>query len=573
MKKSIAIVLIASVLAFFFLSNTRNARPAVEADKIFINGKIITVDSANSIAEAVAIKEGKILDVGKTKDIQKLKGRNTEVIDLKGKTLVPGFIDGHSHFMSLGRLSSVNVAAPPVGPVRSIPDIVAELQKFQRERNIPKGEWIDAFGYDQDQLKEGRHPEKEDLDKAFPDNPVGLRHVSGHMGVYNSYALKISGIDANTKDPAGGVIVRKKGSNEPTGLLQETAQRLIKRQSKGPASLEEQLKSLKEQQLYYASHGITTAQDGASSLASVRLLSEAAERNELIIDIEALPRYDIVDTVLADPKLKFGELKNHLKLAGFKLTADGSPQGKTAFFTKPYLVEVPGCSEEHCSGFPTVTEQRINEAILKGYKNNIQTFVHCNGDATIDMYIRAIENATRELNTTSVNRRSVIIHSQFVRQDQLDTYKRLGMVPALFSNHAFFWGDVHVRNLGEERAFFLSPLKTSARKQIVATNHTDFGVTPLNQLFLLWTSVTRQSRSGKVIGPDERLTPIEGLRTITINGAYQYFEEKTKGSIEKGKLADLVILSADPTTVAPDAIKDIAVLETIKEGKTIYRKQ
>lgn len=573
MKKSIAIVLIASVLAFFFLSNTRNARPAVEADKIFINGKIITVDSANSIAEAVAIKEGKILDVGKTKDIQKLKGRNTEVIDLKGKTLVPGFIDGHSHFMSLGRLSSVNVAAPPVGPVRSIPDIVAELQKFQREKNIPKGEWIDAFGYDQDQLKEGRHPEKEDLDKAFPDNPVGLRHVSGHMGVYNSYALKISGIDANTKDPAGGVIVRKKGSNEPTGLLQETAQRLIKRQSKGPASLEEQLKSLKEQQLYYASHGITTAQDGASSLASVRLLSEAAERNELIIDIEALPRYDIVDTVLADPKLKFGELKNHLKLAGFKLTADGSPQGKTAFFTKPYLVEVPGCSEEHCSGFPTVTEQRINEAILKGYKNNIQTFVHCNGDATIDMYIRAIENATRELNTTSVNRRSVIIHSQFVRQDQLDTYKRLGMVPALFSNHAFFWGDVHVRNLGEERAFFLSPLKTSARKQIVATNHTDFGVTPLNQLFLLWTSVTRQSRSGKVIGPDERLTPIEGLRTITINGAYQYFEEKTKGSIEKGKLADLVILSADPTTVIPDAIKDIEVLETIKEGKTIYRKQ
>jgi predicted amidohydrolase YtcJ len=475
--------------------------------------------------------------------------------------------------MSLGRLNTANVAAPPVGPVKNIAGIISELQKFQKEKNISKGEWITAFGYDQDQLAEGRHPEKEDLDSAFPDNPVVLRHVSGHMAVVNSYVLKKSGIDSNTKDPDGGVIVRKKESSEPTGLLQEAAQRLVVRESGPKPSLDEQIKELKEQQLYYASHGITTAQDGASAYGSVKLLNTAAERNELFIDIEALPRYDIIDSVLTNPKLKFGVLRNHLKLAGFKLTADGSPQGKTAFFTKPYLTEVPGCNEEHCTGFPTVTEERINEAILKGFKNNIQTYVHCNGDATIGLYINAIQEANKALNTTSIDRRPVVIHSQFVRADQLDQYKNLGMVPALFTNHAFFWGDVHVRNLGEERAFFLSPLKSSIQKKIIATNHTDFGVTPLNQLFLLWTSVARESRSGKVIGPNERLTPIEGLRAITINGAYQYFEEKTKGSIEKGKLADFVVLSADPTTVQVAAIKDITVIETIKEGKTIYKKR
>lgn len=188
------------------------------------------------------------------------------------------------------------------------------------------------------------------------------------------------------------------------------------------------------------------------------------------------------------------------------------------------------------------------------------------------MYLKAIENANKSLNTNSNDRRPVTIHSQFVRPDQLDGYKKLGIIAALFSNHAFFWGDVHVRNLGPERANFLSPLKTAIKKGVVATNHTDYPVTPLNQLFLLWTSVERKSRSGQVIGPDERLTPIEGLRAITINGAYQYFEENSKGSIETGKLADLVVLSDDLTKVEPSKIKDIIVLETIKEGKTVFKK-
>ncbi len=572
-KTTIFLAIIAIVLVAF---TNRPVKVDIKADRIFINGTVLTIDSVNSIKQAVAIKDGKILAVGSTEDITRLKSPQTEIVDLKGKTLIPGFIDGHSHFMSMGRGKTANLSAPPVGNVTNIAGLVTELQKFKKEKNIKDGEWISGFGYDPDQLAEKRHPTKEDLDSAFPNNPVSLTHVSGHMTVANSYALRISGIDSTTKDPAGGIIVRKKGSQEPTGLLQEHAAGLLKRKvSEGikKPSLEDQFAELKDQQDFYASNGLTTAQDGYSSFESVELLSKAAQQHKLFIDIEALAGIQIVDKVLADTSYKFGVLRNHFKIAGFKMVADGSPQGKTAYFTKPYLTDVPGCDHDQCTGIPTVTQKYFDLAIYKGYKNNIQTYVHCNGDATIDMYIQAINFADSALNTTSVGRRSVVIHSQFVRPDQLDTYHNLGIVAALFSNHAFFWGDQHIQNLGIERASFLSPLKTAIKKGVVATNHTDYGVTPLSQIFLLWTSVVRETRTGKVIGPDERLSPIEGLRAITINGAYEYFEEKSKGSIEKGKLADLVILSDNPTTIDPEKIKDIVVLETIKEGRTIFKKE
>lgn len=567
MKKLLLLSCIALLLASL-VGCSHKAETA--ADKIYINGTIITVDNANTTAEAVAVRDGKILAVGSNGAIEKFKGDSTEVIDLKGSTLVPGFIDGHSHFMSLGRHNTVNVAAPPVGKVLNIPDIVKELQQFQAEKKIAKGEWISAFGYDVDQLTEKRHLQKEDLDAAFPDNPVVVRHVSGHMSVANSLALRLSGITAATADPAGGKIV-KGADNQPTGLLQETAARLLK-VKRDSLTDDQKLELIRDQQLYYASHGITTAQDGHTSYESLQILKKAAAQKQLIIDLEILPSYHTLDDVLADSSNTFGELSDHLKLAGFKLTADGSPQGKTAFFSKPYLTEVPGCGHEHCTGFPNVTEEYFKDAIIKGFKNNVRTFVHCNGDATIDLYLKAIKNANEQLNTTSNDRRPVVIHSQFVRNDQLDDYKKLGIIPAFFSNHAFFWGDVHTNNLGKERADFLSPLKTAAAKGIIATNHTDYGVTPLSQLFLLWTSVARESRSGVVIGEGERLSVIEALRAITINGAYQYQEETIKGSIEQGKLADFVILSKDITKIPVAEIKAVEVLETIKEGKTVYRK-
>jgi predicted amidohydrolase YtcJ len=562
------------LVLILIISSSIHAQVKEVADKIYTNGKIITVDSKNSIVQAVAVKNGKIIGTGSNEVVQKLKGKITEIIDLAGKTVVPGFVDGHSHFMSFGHNNTANLNPAPVGKIKKIADIVEELQSFQKKKGLKEGDWIRGFGYDVDQLQEKRHPNKEDLDKAFPNTPVTITHVSGHMSVANSAALKLAGIDANTKDIDGGVIERKKDSKEPTGLFQEKAQGLI-RVSLGEIeknSLEDRIAQLKEQQLYYASFGVTTAQDGSTSFESLELLREAAKRGDLFIDIEALPSYGIVDKVIGNPNYHYDTLENHFKINGFKFVSDGSPQGKTAFFTQSYLTEVPGCDHTQCNGFPVTTQEQFNEAILKAFKNKIQPFVHCNGDAAIDMYIAAVENANKVLGTTNNERRPVVIHSQFARPDQLDKYKELGFVPSFFSNHAFFWGDVHEKNLGYERAKFLSPLKTAINKKIIATNHTDFGVTPINQLFLLWTSVERKSRSGKVIGPDERLTPLEGLRAITINGAYEYFEENSKGSIENGKLADLVILSDDLTAIDPSKIKDIVVLETIKEGKTIFKK-
>lgn len=545
------------------------AGQSASSQTIYTNGKIITVDSVNTIAEAVAVKDGRITAVGTAAQIGRLKGY--KVINLNGKTLVPGFIDGHSHFMGLSRSATVNVGSPPMGAVRNITDLLSAIKTFQQEKKISAGKWIDAYGYDQDQLEERRHPSKEDLDAAFPNNPVTVTNINGHMSVSNSLALRISGIDANTRNPQGGAIERKEGSQEPTGLLQETAMGLLKRPIPPVQTLDEQIAALKEQQLFYASHGITTAQDGYSSYESLILLQKAAQKKALFIDIEALAGYHILDKVLANPSLKFGVLDNHFKIAGTKLVADGSPQGKTAYFSKPYLVEVPGCTHDLCVGFPNITQHQFNAAIIKAYKHDIRPFVHCNGDATIDMYIKAIDSANLALNTRSLERRPVTIHSQFVREDQLEDYKRLGIVAAMFSNHVYFWGDVHTRNLGAERASFISPLKSAMRKGIIATNHTDYPVTPVNQIFLLWTSVVRQSRDGKNIGPDERITPLEGLRAITINGAYEYKEENIKGSIEVGKLADFVVLSDDITTIDPMKIKDVTVVETIKEGVSIYK--
>ncbi len=548
-----------------------DGKPA--ADVIYIHGKVLTVDPANSVASALAVKDGRILAVGTDETIQKLKDAHTVVVDLQGKTLAPGFIDGHSHFMGLGRSKAVDLSAPPVGTVKSIPDIIAALKAFKEKNGIKDGEWITGYGYDQDQLAEQRHPTKEDLDGAFPNNPVALQHVSGHMVLVNSYALRISGIDSTTKNPAGGMIVRKSGTNDPTGLLQEHASGLLKRERREQPTWEEQLQEIKDQEQFYASNGITTAQEGRTALGSLQQLKKAADAGALYIDIESLPAYEIVDRLLADSATwQFGKLQNHLKLAGTKLIADGSPQGKTAFFSRPYLVEVPGCSGDDCRGIPTVTQDYFDAAVLNDFRHNVRFFVHCNGDSTIDMYIHAIEKADAALHTTNEGRRPVVIHSQFVRADQLDKYKELHMLPSFFTNHTFFWGDVHVRNLGKDRAYFESPTKSALKRGIIFTNHTDYGVTPLSQLFLLWSSVNRVSRSGQIIGPDERLTPAEGLRAITINGAYEYFEEKEKGSLEKGKIADLVILSDDPTTIDPARIKDIQVLETIKEGKSIYKK-
>jgi hypothetical protein len=298
-------------------------------------------------------------------------------------------------------------------------------------------------------------------------------------------------------------------------------------------------------------------------------MQRAAAAGANIIDVIAFPFIYDFDKILADnPVETWGKYNNRLKLGGGKITIDGSPQGKTAFFTTPYLTGGPG-GQENWKGEPGFTQDEINAFAKKLYDLGIPLNMHANGDAAIDMLLRAHEYAAA--GSLDKDRRTTIIHSQFVRADQLDKYADYKLIPSFYTEHTYYFGDTHVLNRGREQAYFLSPMRAAIDKGIRPTNHTDFVVAPLDQMFVMWTAVNRLSRGGEVIGPDQRITALEALKAITINAAYQYREEASKGTLEVGKLADLVILDKNPLTVDPMAIKDIKVVETIKEGKTIYK--
>lgn len=549
-------------------ARTAAAPIAVEpADEIYVGSSILTMDPVRPRAEAVAVTQGRVVAVGGRAELEaSRKGPATRVVDIGGATLLPGFIDGHSHInQALTFAHWANVSIPPVGGVDSIASLLETLQRHVAARGgVATGRWILAWGYDPDGLAEKRHVTRADLDSAFPDNPVMLLHVSGHGVVLNSAALRLAGIDAQTPTPAGGVIVRLPGSEEPAGLLMETAALLAYAAIPRP-TVEQQLATLDEVQKLYARNGYTTIQEGASDAQTLELLRRAAGAGALWLDVVALPV--VFQPAELDARLqeRFGSYAGRLKLGGIKVLTDGSPQGRTAFFSAPMLVHGPG-DEADWRGEPFIAPAQYDDIVRRVYASGIPLWTHANGDGAIDMVIAAYEKAGAK---AADDRRDVVVHSQFVRPVQLERYVSLGIAASFFSNHAFYWGDVHVRNLGPERASFLSPLKTAHAKGVKYSNHTDYGVTPLDPAMVLWTAVTRQSRSGAVIGPEERVSPQRALEALTIDAAWIYREEDSKGSITPGKLADFVVLDADPLAVPPGRLRELKVLATIKEGRLV----
>lgn len=539
--------------------------------QLFYNGEILTMNSDEpEYAEVVVEQDGKIVFVGSKKEAEEQYSEANK-IDLKGKTLLPGFIDPHSHFgMVSNTMGQANLNSPPVGDVERIEDILQKMKAFKSENNIPDDEWIYGWGYDESQLKEKRHPNKREIDEVLPNNPVYLQHTSGHIGVANSMALEKLNVSEATPDPDGGAIERFPNSKEPTGLVLETAMYPF------VGYMLEVLQSKQEEffestQDYYASNGITTAQDGMTDRSAIKFFQSQADAGKLKIDLMALGGFAELETNLNDTDLEWKTYKNRFKVQGTKIIADGSPQGKTAYFTEPFLTPVPGC-ESDCRGLPSLSQESLNKLFVMAYDKENQIFIHSNGDASIDMLIEAHEHACKELDhALDKDRRTIVIHSQFVRPDQLQLYKEYNIEPSFFTNHAYFWGDVHVENLGEKRAFFLSPIASAEKIGLKYTNHSDDTVTPINPLFTIWSAVNRVSRTGKVIGETERATPYQALKAITSHAAYEFFEEDSKGSINEGKLADFVILDKNPLKVDPMEIRDIEVAETIKEGKTIFK--
>lgn len=556
------------------VENTVNVEPnAAKVTKahLYYNGDIIPMNTIKpSMVEAVVEQGGKIVYVG---NLAKAKDQFADIehVDLKGKTLLPGFIDPHSHFgMVSNTMGQVDLNSPPVGSISNIEQMLAALVAYKNDNNIADGEWIYGWGYDESQLTDKRHPTKIDLDKVLPNNPVYIQHTSGHMGVANSLALAKMQVSAETENPEGGMIGRLPNSSEPNGLVQETAMypfvgyMLQVLNSK-------QAEFFDQTQDFYAEKGITTAQDGMTDREAIRFFQSQADQGKLKIDLVSLAGFSELESNLKDPELKFKDYKNGFKVQGTKIIADGSPQGKTAYFSEPYLTKVEGCASD-CKGLPSLSQEALNDLFKTAYAADNQLFIHANGDASIDMIIKAHEYAAKALQQPlDKDRRTIVVHSQFVRPDQLQTFKKYNIEPSFFTNHAYFWGDVHVENLGKKRAEFLSPLVSADKLGLKYTNHSDATVTPIAPIFTLWTAVNRVSRSGKVIGSGQKASPYQALKSITSHAAYQLFEEDRKGTLEVGKVADFVVLDNNPLTVKPMQIRDIKVVTTIKNSKPIYQ--
>lgn len=536
----------------------------------FSNGRILTMAGPTpEYVQSLVIKGGRIVHAGTTADAAR-NFPQAERRDLGGATLLPGFIDAHSHFQaSFELVNNVNVGPPPMGHCTDVADIIAALAKHRDRHNIPAGGWITGYGYDQEALREKRHITAAELDPHFPDHRVMLVHVSSHGVVLNSAALAWAGITMETPAPAGGIIARVPGSQQPAGLLMETAYMNLLVPKLPVLTHHDRVALLDAAQQGYASQGYTHANDGFATVADLQLYQSAADAGLLYLDLAAVGSFAEAKEWLGNPDYPTGQYSNGFKIAGLKIFQDGSPQGRTAFMREPYLTGGLDGQADWC-GEPTMDFEVFASIVENCLRHGVQLHAHVNGDAAIDQLIQAVDRT----GTTSVDdRRIMAIHSQFQRPDQLPQYLRLGITPSYFTNHTFFWGDVHRTNVGEAKAAFISPMKSALDAGLVVSNHSDFPVTSVDPFFIMSTATRRTTRTGHILGPAERVTRYQALQALTTGPAHQLFEESRKGSLAVGLLADLVMLDGDPLTAGAEGLANIRVLETIKEGRSVFSRK
>lgn len=554
------------VFATLVLANCGPATETVEADKIFFGGTILTMDDALGQVEAIAVKDGKIIMRGTKSAALNYQGSHTKLWDLQGKTLLPGFIDAHSHisFEGLTKGMMVNLSQPPVGTIKTIPELLDRLK--ERASITPEGEWVVGFGYDDQALMEARHPTKQELDSVSTKHNVIIIHISLHMVVTNSLRLDETGIGPETADPTGGHIARDE-TGRATGLLLETAAMLAIPGYSPPVTVGNRRTYVENALKHYASKGITLGQEGYALPYMIDDYLALQKAGRLPIRLVVLPG-DIVaqamgagkyNPVFPDPAM--------LSRGGAKIIIDGSLQGYTGYLTKPYYVQQG--SDANYRGQSRGTKEHIIAMMKELHGAGWQLYVHVNGDAASDIYLDGL----KEIQATNPrpDMRSVAIHAQVLRQDQLEDMAELEVIPSFFNLHTYYWSDLHNdKVLGPERTAKISAMKTAQTLGMTFTMHADTPVTPMEPMRMVWSTVTRKSSGGNVYGADERIDVLSALKGITINAAHQYFREDSLGSISVGKLADFVILEENPLVVDPDHLKDIQVLATLVGGKTVY---
>jgi predicted amidohydrolase YtcJ len=466
--------------------------------------------------------------------------------------------------------ATANLLPSPDGEGDDIPAIQRLLRAWGAANPmiVQRYGMIMGFGYDESQLKEQRPPSRDDLDAVSAELPVLIIHTSGHLAVLNSKALAIAGITAAEEDPVGGTIFRRPGSREPSGLLSETA--MIGAVGKLIARLDRDawLAMVKSGCEAYASYGYTTCTEGRAMPALVPLFGEAAARGLLPIDTLVYPDFELGAAMVAGPA--YGPTyRNRFRIGGGKLTFDGSPQGKTAWLSQPYFVPPPGQTPDF-RGQPTLTPEAAYALVEKAYASNTHLLVHCNGDAASDLLIATVKSAIAKHGGS--DRRTVLVHGQVLREDQVDAIRALNIIPSLFPMHTYYWGDWHRDSvLGPERVEDISPTGWCLRRGMIFSSHHDAPVAKPDSMRVLSATVTRRSRSGDIIGPRHRVSPWVALKAMTLWPAHHYFEDAAKGSLEVGKLADFAVLSDNPLTVPEDRLAGLKVTETIKEGATVYR--
>ena len=537
---------------------------AAPADIIFVGGAIVTMDPARPRVEAVAVRGETIVAAGTRAEATALRGEATRVVELGARALLPGFIEAHGHFLAVGRgLDALSLHPPPVGDVNDIDDIVARIRAWITERNIEPGGLVVGGGYDDSLLAERRHPTRDDLDRASTEHRIVLTHVSGHLRAANSAALAAAGVTAETPDPPGGHIRRRAGSREPDGVLEERAGGLVGGGllAAVPGATDATARRAIE---VYLSYGTTTIQDGATGPETVEALRAAARRRPFDADVAAFPRFrTLEDAERAEYEAGYS---GGFRVAGVKFSLDGSPQGRTAWVTRPYDEGPPGAPPDY-RAYGTLAPELYKAVAARLIRRGVPIIVHANGDAAIDLMLDGVAEAVADVEAM----RAVIIHAQLMRADQLDRAAELRVVPSFFSAHAFFWGDWHLRSFGAARGSNISPARWAIDRGVRFTMHNDAPIVPPDIMRLVSIAVNRTTRSGRVLGPEQRATVREALHAVTLGAAYQYFEEDAKGSITAGKQADLVILERNPLTADARDLEHLRVLETFSRGRSVFR--
>jgi predicted amidohydrolase YtcJ len=542
----------------------------ITPDLLLINGKVVTVDAQDRLAQAVAIASGRILAVGETREIRALAGPKTEVLDLRGRAALPGLTDPHLHLADHGTDELHKLECRDFyADVRSIPEILERIRA--RAAELPEGTWVitHASPMQDFRLADKRYPNRRDLDQAAPRHPVTIT-FGAHITVVNTLGLARAGITRDTAAPAGGLIEHDPVTGEPTGLLRERAQHLV-RKILTPYSYDQMKEGILHAARACLTRGITTIHDIVIANRAVRAYQELWQEGRLPLRVSLLTRV-IESEIVPDSLLNLGMFtgfgNDWLKLGGIKLSIDGGITGRNAAFTEPYV------GQPHHCGLIRIPQEELEHTVDTYHRAGHRLCIHAIGDVAFDMALRALEKSLTAHPRANHRHRIEHMGNWLCTPERIATMRRLGILPVPNIAYLHFVGDSILDCLGPKRMANAFPLRTLFEAGFPLTTGSDApGYWPVDALRDMGASVARLTWLGAKMAPAQALTVRDAIRMVTINAAYNGFEERIKGSIEPGKLADLAVLAEDPFLVAPDRIKDIPVDVTIVDGRVAYQRE